>query len=93
MSLYLPHKETFIPISNGYIVIPVENFQIDVSCESRIKQIPITSAIKVTGKKCKLFNGYDSLDLNTQVKERYIAFFNLTYDFNYNREDIKKLED
>ena len=33
-SPYLLHKETFIPISNGYIVIPVENFQIDVSCEN-----------------------------------------------------------
>ena len=93
LSLYLLHKETYIPISNGYIVIPVGKFQIEVSCENRIEQIPITSAIKVTGKKCKFYRGYDSLDLNTQTKENYTDWLNVACQFNHNKEYIKCLED
>ena len=38
-SPYLLHKETFIPINNGYIIIPLDKLTIDISCIDGSKSI------------------------------------------------------
>ena len=38
-SPYLLHRETFIPVINGYIIIPLEKLTLDISCKDSIRTI------------------------------------------------------
>ena len=37
MSPFVLHRETFIPITNGYIVIPLEELDLNLFCENRLQ--------------------------------------------------------
>ena len=36
-SPFLLHEETFILVSNGYIIVPVEPMKLDINCETFLK--------------------------------------------------------
>ena len=42
-SPYLLHRETFIPVINGYIIIPLEKLTLDISCKDSIRTIELTN--------------------------------------------------
>ena len=70
-SPYLLHKGTFIPINNGYIIIPLDKLTIDISCIDGIKCIDLIKPAKITGSNCKIYNNYDQLDLHEKITDKY----------------------
>ena len=55
------HKERFIPIFNGHIVVPVKPTKLDINCESFIKHEIISKPSLLQGKKCKVYNEFYTL--------------------------------
>ena len=92
-SPYLLHKETFIPINNGYIIIPLDKLTIDISCIDGIKSIDLIKPAKITGSNCKIYNNYDQLDLYQKMTDKYIEWLNVTYETHYDQTDLEKLKD
>ena len=65
---FLLYRETFIPITNGYIVMPLKQLDVDLACENNIKQERIFETSLLLGKKCKLYNNYDLLYVGNTIK-------------------------
>ena len=60
-SPFLLHRETFIPITNGYIVIPLKELDLDSACKNNIKQKRIFEPSLLLGNKYKIYNNYDTI--------------------------------
>ena len=91
-SPFLLHRETFIPITNGYIVIPLKELDLDLACENNIKQERISEPSLLLGNNCKLYNNYDLLYLGNTIKYKTFEYFNITYDIQYSASDLASLE-
>ena len=91
-SLYLLHKETYIPI-NCYIIIPLDKLTIDISCIDGIKSIALIKPDKITGSNCKIYNNYDQLDLHQKSTDKYVEWLNVTYEAHYDQKASEKLKD
>ena len=57
-SLFSLHKETFIPIFNGYIVMPVKPTKLDIDCESFLKHEIISKPSLLQENNCKVYNEF-----------------------------------
>ena len=57
----LLHKETFISVTNGYIVVPVESTKLDMNRKTFIKQETVTKPSLLQGNDCKIYNELDIL--------------------------------
>ena len=88
----LLHREMFIPITNGYIVIPLKELDLDLACENNIKQEKISERSLLLGNNCKLYNNYDLLYLGNTIKYNTFEYFNVTYDIQYSASDLASLE-
>ena len=92
-SPYLLHKESFIPINNGYIIIPLDKLTIDISCIDSIKSRDLIKPAEITGSNCKIYNNYDQLDLREKITDKYVEWLNVTYEMHYDQTDLEKLKD
>ena len=86
------HTETFIPITNGYIVIPLKELGLELACENNIKQEQISEPSLLLGNNCKLYNSYDLLYLGNTIKYNTFEYFNVTYDIQYSASDLASIE-
>ena len=86
------HKETFISISDGYIVIPIKEIKLDINCENFIKQDVISKPSLLRGSNCKIYNDYDTLYLKETIQISTIEQFNVTYNIKYSWEDLDNLK-
>ena len=91
-SPYLLHKETFIPTRDGYIIIPTVVINLDIVCEGQVKNIIIKTSTLISGENCQLYNDYDKLDLPRHLENKQIYTINVTYDINYESQDLEKLK-
>ena len=91
-SPFLLHRETFIPITNGYIVIPLKGLNLDLACENNIKQERISESLLLLGNNCKLYNNYDLLYLGNTIKYYTFEYFNVKNDIQYSASDLASLE-
>ena len=91
-SPYLLQKETFIPMSNGYIVIPWINLELDISCDKSIKQEIISKPSTINGQNCKLYNNYDTLYLKSHIGRNFTKRINVTYNLKYFKDDLLNLK-
>lgn len=92
-SPYLLHKETFIYVQNGYILIPTYELEIDILCGHEINTIKIKQATLITGEGCKLHSHNMDLKLPEIKTLQKIVITNVTYKLNYNKEEIEILKD
>ena len=91
-SPFLFHREAFIPITNGYIVIPLKELDLDLACENNIKQEKISEPSLLLGNNSKLHINYESLYLGNTIKYNTFDYFNVTYDVQYSASDLPSLE-
>ena len=91
-SPFLLYRETFVPITNGYIVISLKGFDLDLACENNIKQETIFEPSLLLGSKCKLYNNYDLLYLGNTIKYNTLRYFNVTYNIQYSASNLASLE-
>ena len=91
-SPFVLHKETFVPTTNGYLVIPLRQTSLDISCENRITNEIIKQPTLLTGFNCKVYNDQDILYLKENQKQSFREEFNITYPIKYPREDLLALE-
>lgn len=91
-SPFLLHTETFIPLQTGYIVIPTKKFNLDILCDTNLKTLEINVATIITGSNCKLYNNHDILELNSDIEYHTQTWFNVTYDANFNVDDVNHLK-
>ena len=82
-SPFLLQTETFISITNGYIVISSKELYLDSACENNIKQERISEPSLLLGNNCKLYNNYDLLYLRNTIRYNTFEYFNVTYDIQY----------
>ena len=90
---YLLHRETFIPVINGYIIIPLEKLTLDIFCKVFIRTIELTNPELPLGQNCKVYNNYDILDLNVEIELEFNEWINVTYDTKFDRDDISELKE
>ena len=50
-SPFLLQRETFIPIQNGYLIIPSQPMNLDIACKTFVKQEEIVTPKKLEGEK------------------------------------------
>ena len=92
-SPFLLHRETFIPIANGYIIIPANPTNLDISCESTLRNLIINQPTIIQGKDCKIYNDLDVLYLKNFQRIESIEQFNVTYNTKYLEQDLNNLKE
>ena len=86
------HKETFILVQNGYIIVSTSEVRLDISCDKGIEQQNIKQSSLLTGSNCKIYNGMDTMYLKSNLKGHFNEEFNRTYPINYSHDVLKSLE-
>lgn len=91
-SPYLLHKETYIFVENGYIIIPTGELEIDALCPNELKTIKINRATLITGAGCKLHSANIELKLPEFHSFNKIITVNVTYELNFERKELELLK-
>ena len=92
-SPYLLHKDTYIYVHNGYIVIPTEAIEIGVLCLKNLTTIIITKTTLITGENCKIYSRNIELKLPSAGTLHKITTINVSYELNFDKQDLEMLKD
>ena len=87
----LPKIIPFIPVSNGYIIVPIERIRLDINCETFLKLETVLKPSLLQGNDCKIDNELDILYLKNTRRSLTTEQFNVTYDVNHSGQDLDKL--
>lgn len=93
LSPYLLHQETYIPVTNGYILLPLRQITIDINCDDGLETITIHHASLIQGSRCKVFLENTELYLPTTQTLNKIVNINVSFELPFDKNEIENLRD